>query len=444
MWWQPLARQQEKIEFMALLIARLKHPSQFIQQVSSTLVIQVLLLVLSTINAAVVARVLGAEGKGVLQLTTLVPSMLGLFLSGGLSVANVHYIGTKRFTLAALTANAMMFALILTLFGFVIVWLSAILHWLEFIAPGVPLWLLLIALAGFPLSLLQGYLNALLQGLQQIFTLNVLSLINGLLNLGLTLIFVLGFQQGVLGAVYALLITNAISLVLLYIILRRQGGVFVPKWNKEVMKATAGLGLRGHVGNILYFFNYRLDVFIVNYFLGLASVGIYGVGTKMAELVWYFPNAVGFVIFPKAAATSAQEMNRFTPLVFRMTLALSAVAGVGIALVGRPLINLLYTNAFDGAYAPLVALLPGVVLLGSARVLTNDIAGRGYPQYNSINAALALVLTVIFDFLLIPRMGILGAGIASSIAYSITFLSALLFYQVVSRQSDPAAAIGKV
>ena len=65
-------------------------------------------------------------------------------------------------------------------------------------------------------------------------------------------------------------------------------------------------------------------------------------------------------------------------------------------------------------------------------MLTNEIAGRGYPHYNSLNAFLSLVITVIFDLLLIPRYGILGAAMASSLAYTVNFLAAVTFYLVVS------------
>jgi O-antigen/teichoic acid export membrane protein len=96
-------------------------------------------------------------------------------------------------------------------------------------------------------------------------------------------------------------------------------------------------------------------------------------------------------------------------------------------------INFVFSSAFIGAYVPMLALLPGVVLLGGAKVLTNEIAGRGYPQYNSLNAGLALVLTVVFNLWLIPSHGPLGAALASSIAYATIFLTSIAFYIRVSR-----------
>jgi O-antigen/teichoic acid export membrane protein len=82
----------------------------------------------------------------------------------------------------------------------------------------------------------------------------------------------------------------------------------------------------------------------------------------------------------------------------------------------------------------MLVLLPGVILLGGAKVLTNEIAGWGYPHYNSFNAGVALILTVILDLILIPRFGILGAALASSISYTGIFFAAVGFYLIASRR----------
>ena len=200
-------------------------------------------------------------------------------------------------------------------------------------------------------------------------------------------------------------------------------------------------GLKGHIGNMLQFFNYRLDIFILNGFLGPANVGIYTVSVRLAELLWYLPDAVGFVIFPKAASSRPEDMNAFTPRVFHITLGLTALGALGLALFGRPAINLVFSSVFIGAYVPMLVLLPGVVLLGGAKVLTNEIAGRGYPHYNSLNSGLALILTVILDLVLIPRYGLLGAALASSIAYAAIFLTAIGFYLTVSRMAKEASSV---
>ena len=203
------------------------------------------------------------------------------------------------------------------------------------------------------------------------------------------------------------------------------------------MRATMSFGLRGHIANLFQFFNYRLDMFLVNYFLGPAEVGIYGVAVRVAELLWHLPNAASFVLFPKTAAARVEEINVFTPRVLRYTLGLTTLGAIALALVGPWLIQLVFSAAFSAAYLPMIWLLPGVVLLGGAKILINEMAGRGSPQYNALSAGIGFVATVVLDVLLIPRWGIRGAAWASSISYAMVFAVAFLLYVWVRRRAGP-------
>ncbi|MGD8686966.1 MAG: oligosaccharide flippase family protein [Syntrophobacterales bacterium] len=418
---------------ISTLIDRFVESSTFKKHVTSTFLTQVGKITLSVATAAIVAHHLGPEGKGMLALALLVPGILGLFLSGGINVANVYFTGSRRLDVPTLAANSVGFALVMTILGFGAVICLASAGWLEAVVPGVPVWIVLLAMLAFPIILLNGFFSSILQGLQLIFTVNLISFIQSILTLSLTLLLVIGWKLGLLGALLASLASWGLSLIVWCITLRRHGGVLTPRWSYDVLRSTLSFGLRGYIGNVLQFFNYRLDMFILNYFLGPASVGIYAVSVRLAELLWYLPNAVGFVIFPRAAASKPEEMNVFTPRVFRATLGLTALGALGLAFVGRPVINLVFSSAFVGAFIPMLVLLPGVVLLGGAKVLTNELAGRGYPHYNSLNAGLALILTVVLDLVLIPRYGVVGAALASSAAYTTIFFTATGFYLTVSR-----------
>lgn len=409
--------------------------SVFVQNVASTFAVQVLSLAINIASAAIIARKLGPEGKGAVALALLVTGMLGLFLSGGIGVANVYFVGSRRAGVPALVSNSLGFAILTTLLGSGIVGVLIITGWLERLVPGVSISILMLAMVGFPLNLITGYFNSILQGLQRIITLNILSIVQGTLMLVFTLLLVIVFQLGVTGALLAYLVSGTMNVALLGVMLRREGGVFKPQWDRPFMRSTLSFALRGHIGNVLQFFNYRLDVFLINYFLNPAEVGIYTVSARLAEMLWNLPNAVSFVIFPKAAATRAETMNVFTPRVFRITLGFTTLGALGLMVLGRPLILLVYSSMFAGAYVPMLALLPGVVLLGGAKVLTNEIAGRGYPHYNSVMSGLALILTIVFDLLLIPRHGVLGASLASSISYIAIFFISIGFYKTVSRKT---------
>lgn len=421
-------------------VRRLRGGGLFARNVTATFVVQVLSLVFGIANTAVIARLLGVEGKGLVALALLVPNMLGLFLSGGIETSNVYFSGSRRIDVRSLAANSMAFAIVASLLGLLVMAILLLTGWIDRLLPDVPRWLIAVSLFEFPLRMVLRYMSSILLGLQRIIYVNLINLADYVWTFVFTLVLVLGLNLDLAGAVLASAAAVLANVVVSVALVLREGGTLVPAWSRPVMRSTLAFGLRGYVGNVFQFFNYRLDMLLVNGFIGAAGVGIYGTSVRLAELLWNLPNAVGFVIFPKAAATSAAAMNRFTPRVFRVTMVLTTIGAIGLALVGHFLIVLVYGPDFAPAYVPMLVLLPGVLLLGGAKVLTNEIAGRGYPHYNSVTAAISLVLTVGLDLMLIPPYGVLGASIASSISYAVIFAVAVTFYRIVSRRTARAAA----
>jgi Na+-driven multidrug efflux pump len=73
--------------------------------------------------------------------------------------------------------------------------------------------------------------------------------------------------------------------------------------------------------------------------------------------------------------------------------------------------------------------------LGSTKVLTNEIAGRGRPIINTIAAGVSLIINISLNILLIPTMGISGAALASTISYSVTSVIVFIAFIRISHNS---------
>jgi O-antigen/teichoic acid export membrane protein len=427
-------------EIVAAAKGRLSGRS-FTRDVASTFSIQSLALCVGIANAIILARCLGPQNKGIVAMALLVPNMLVLFLSTGMNLACVYYVGSEKMDVATVSAHCVAYSLVVSVFCAVGVVPVAATGVLARLLPGLSPHLLLLSSLAIPLGLLHILFSGILQGLRHIPTLNAITFVQSVLLLSFDFVLLVWFQAGAAGAILAHLGSIIFALVMLGVCLFREGAVFVPRWSGSVLRPMVTYGLRGHIGNLLHFFNYRLDMFVVNYYLTPGDVGIYTISVRLAELLWMFPRSAAFVIFPKAAATNPQTMNTFTPRVFRLAVILSILCAAGLIVVGRPLISLFFSRAFVDAYLPMVALLPGTALLGSTKILTSDIAGRGYPQFNSISAGCALVLTVVLDFWFIPRYGVLGASVASSIAYGAVAALSMCFYAKISRRAGQTLAV---
>ena len=140
-------------------------------------------------------------------------------------------------------------------------------------------------------------------------------------------------------------------------------------------------------------------------------------------------HAASTVLFPRVVAEKEKDRpKKFTPLVARTVLWTTVLEALLLALFSRWLVLVLYSEAFLPAVSALQALLIGIVTLSAGRVLGNDIAGRGYPILNTYRGVVTVATNVALNLLWIPRYGIVGAAWASTVSYTVSFLSALFFY----------------
>lgn len=407
---------------------------RFRHGVVATICIQAIILLVAMAQGAIVARTLGPDGKGILAVALLAPSLLAQILGGGISISTIYFAGSRTIGIPVLVGHSVTFALVGTLAGAgligLVLWImptgSAIL--------GVPLDLLLLGSIGVPLLILTRSFVGILHGQRRILTVNALQLLSVAVTLCLTYLFLAMANGGEANVVTAWLLGLIAMALVTAILLRKEGGTLRPGWDSKTAAKLISFGARSQIASLFYHFALRLDIFLLSYFLGPAEVGIYSVSVRLAELLWHLPTAVSFVIIPMAARSSTKQMNSFTPRVLRWTLGLTLLGALALAIVGRPLIRLVFSEAFTAAYVPLLLLLPGVVLMGGVQILFNEIIGRGFPQFSSLIAGFSLVLILVLDLLMIPRYGMAGAAVASTATYSISFIFGLIIYRKVSRR----------
>lgn len=389
--------------------------------------------ILALAGQIIIARVLGPAGKGLYAFLVYIPTVLVPLCSLGLNYANTYYVARNREDRQPAAGNAVVLAFLL---GGVMSAALAVsylfLH--DSYLKDVTLFQLGLIMAGIPFSLVNLYWLGILWGMDRIGKYNIGLLIQYIvLAAGVSAFAVIG-STGIFpgltptGAFGIWTAGNILTTVYLSFQLFQDCG---KRWSvsRRYFRQTIGYGLKSYAANVMMVINYRLDVFIITGFLPFAQVGLYTTAVTMAEMVGYVGNAINTALIPKLASGQEELSFSSTPKVVRLTLFLTLVAALGLAILGYPLIVLFFGYSFAGAYIPLLFLLPGVVALGGAIVLNGDLMARGKPVYNSIATGISVVLTVALDFSLIPLWGIHGAAIASSLVYMLLLLINYSFYR---------------
>jgi O-antigen/teichoic acid export membrane protein len=410
----------------------------FLKKTVSVFATQLALFAVAFLTSIIIARTLGPEGKGQLALLYTFLGVLGLLTNLGLTSATTYYVSRNRDAYGRVAGTSLMLQFLLAIGAIVVVALALPLIEGLILKGGVPPLLVLLSLFFSLFAVVIGTASAIFLGLYRVDKFNYLRMVPGVAHL-IFLSILLGLGRlNVTTAVISSGVAAICTAVMAVSWLRQIGTLPRPGLAQPWPRRLLSYGLRGWIGSVSQQFNYRLDVFFVNYFVGVAGLGQYSLAVTLAESLWYIPDSVATVLFPRTAADQ-QAAFSFTPMVSRNTAFITTMAALVMAVIIYPFLILIYGVRFGPSVAPFLVLLPGVICLSVGKVLSNDMAGHGKPQYGAWSATIALIVTVLFDILLIPRMGITGAALASTLSYSMG--TAVLVYTYVRLSGNSVASI---
>jgi len=359
--------------------------------------------------------------------------MLVLF---GLGSANVYYgASNPDEELPTLTGNSLLAALGLGLIGIIGIELIAFLPaFQEYMTnSNVSLGHIRLVILCLPLYLANNYLAEIVRARGYITRYNLLAIWNRLTSLIGLIVFVWVMEQGLTGAINAW----GFSLILVFILtgwLALQAAENRVRINANSLRRNFSFGLRLYPGNIAQFLNYRLDRFLVAWYLNPVELGLYVTAASLSERLWEIPHSIRTVLLHRVAATDDKEAaSTTTARVSRVVVVLVGALCLIVALLSHLIILALYGKEYLPAVPALIALMPGTWTLSIGKLLAIHLAGSGRPEVGTFGALTSLVGTIILDFLLIPRWGIIGASVASSLSYSLSTLVILIIFLRVTK-----------
>lgn len=243
------------------------------------------------------------------------------------------------------------------------------------------------------------------------------SLTNVVLTVGLTVTLVVGLDGGATAYVLGNYLASTVVLLGVWWLLRDRVR-FLPTGIAERLRVPLAFGLPTVPAEATVFL---LNVVDRAYLLRVespAAAGVYAVAVKLATAV--IVAVRGFqAAWPPLAYSIAdpQEARRLYAFVTTMYVAVTGTAVVALTLLSRQVVDLLAADAFAEAHEALPWLALGWALYGLNLVFIT-IAGRAKVTTRNFPAALAgVVVNVVTLVLLVPPLGVAGAGIALCVAY---------------------------
>lgn len=397
------------------------HRSSFFSSAVSTWATQLAVGFLSLGNVLVVARGLGATGRGQVAFLTTVAYLTSQLALLGVEQANINLASSRPGLRSALATNSVLLALLLGAISVGLV--SGLIALFPKVGGPTSAGLRWLMLGSVPMLILQVYLLLLVRADYAFALANVAYLLGPLINVTVNGAFA---AAGVLtvGTAFGTWVGGQAlgTLLMVWHIARRSAGFGRP--DSRLALRSLGFGAQAQAGRALLLGNYRLDQWILGSIAGARELGRYSVAVAWAETLFYLPTALAAVQRPDLVRSDRRDAGRDAATVFRAAVIVTIPLAVVLIVAAPFLCVTLFGHEFRGSVDQLRILAAGGVGIVALKLFGNALTAQGKPLLETAAVAVAFVATVALDIALIPGHGGIGASVASTLAYSIGGLAA--------------------
>lgn len=234
----------------------------------------------------------------------------------------------------------------------------------------------------------------------------------------------------------SLLISYILSLVCGIYYLRNEykGLQFNKFFNFNIFKTLFSLGFIKQLGNLSQQLNARLSFYLIALYSSTHALGIFSNGLSLTESTLLFSSSLALVQYSRLSNTEDENYSKsMTLLLTKAILILSFLALLILSLLPQTFYTFVFGAEFSQVKQIIQLLFLGVLLLNATTTFTQYFASKGNFHIATIASTIGLIPTLVFGFLLIPRYGIAGAAISTTLSYTIIFLIEYYYFHRYSK-----------
>ncbi len=187
-------------------------------------------------------------------------------------------------------------------------------------------------------------------------------------------------------------------------------------------------GFQIQLNNISQMINYRFCFFLIEKLKGKSELGIFSVAISISEAIWIVCKSIATFQYSRLVNTDdVHEKKRITLLSLHLSFLATFPLIVILLFLPTNFFTFLFGTDFNNLRPILFSLSIAVLELSYFTIINHYFTGIGLNKLNILGSVIGNVTTVISGILLVPILGSIGAGIATSISYFIMLI--YLVYQ---------------
>jgi O-antigen/teichoic acid export membrane protein len=382
------------------------------------------ILLCTVVTSLVGARALGPAGRGDLLVVALWPLVIAMLAELGLTNSHRYWMAKEPERCSRLFSNAVIYTLIV---GAVSIALA------ELIVPHLSgqrnpqvMTLLRLYQINIPAALFLNLMRGLLEGTRRFGWAGMARLLSFVVQ-AVAFASLWWFEAlTVASATYTLICAQTASMLLAtFAVLRQLRPRWEPSWKE--FKHAMHYGLRDYPGCVADFTTLRLDQLMLGGMAPSAAIGLYVVAVRLSEVTTYVSEALAGALKPEVAgASEGEQAELLLGRTLRLTLYANVLMLIPLWILAPNILRILFGESFVPASGAFRWLLAAAVVWSAGAIVISGLQGFGYPGLSTIARFLSAAVTAPALIILIPRMGIEGAAIASLLGYSVMLVVAVV------------------
>ena len=255
----------------------------------------------------------------------------------------------------------------------------------------------------------------------------VTTILNVLATIAVTIVLVVGADEGARGLLLGSYATGAAFVLGLIVLHWRQLSLL---FDVALLKRLLRFGLPTMPAEVsLYLLNF-VDRIIIIRMVGLAEAGLYSLAVKFAQAVNVLVRGFQLAWPPLAySIRDDDEARRAYAVVVTLFVAGCAFVVTGMWLFSRWIARALAAPDFFQSWEAVGLISTAVTLYALYMVMVVILGRTGRTEFNFPAAIAALVTNVALNLLLVPSLEIVGAGIALVASYAVVVVLMYVFTQ---------------
>jgi O-antigen/teichoic acid export membrane protein len=264
---------------------------------------------------------------------------------------------------------------------------------------------------------------------------NKIVMVKNIVSLVLNFIALVIFKFGFYGAFYAWVSVTLLSAIAMAYMANRRDKIRL-RFYPGIFKNMMSFGVKNYSGNIATNIWRRFDVYLINIFSGIAAVGYYSLAVTIRDAIWVLIEPVHNAAFAEITKLNRDKSLALTSSLTRHMALNCFMLSIIFIVGGVSYIKFILGGVYQASIIPLIILLVSPMGVGVGTVISMYLVGQmNKPNLVSIFAWINVGINALLCLSLVPKYGIIGAAVSSTLTCIIGTVLILMVFKRFSGYS---------